>query len=197
MQDTPSIADVLDQVGPRLRRARVQRGLTLTGVAESTGISKSTLSRLENGERRASLELLLPLARVYGIALDDLVGAPDLGDPRVRLQPRNRKGRTVLPLTRHPHGVQAWKMVIPGRDNIPEPRVHEGYEWMYVLSGSLRLVLGEHDAVLGPGEVAEFDTKLPHWFGSADGGPVELLSLFGGHGERMHVRARPRSPSAH
>lgn len=197
MPDTPSVTQVLDEVGPRLRRLRTQRGLTLTGVAETTGLSKSTLSRLENGQRRPSLELLLPLAQAYRLPLDDLVGAPDLGDPRVRIKPRSRRGRAVLPLTRHPNGVQAWKMVIPGRDSVPEPRVHEGYEWMYVLSGRLRLVLGDKDVVLEPGEVAEFDTKLPHWFGSADGQPVELLSLFGEHGERMHVRAHPRGRDGH
>ena len=59
-----AISAALDQVGPRLRRVRDQRGLTLTEVAERTGISKSTLSRLETGQRRPSLELLLPLAQV-------------------------------------------------------------------------------------------------------------------------------------
>ena len=63
---------------------------------------------------------------------------------------------------------------------------------MYVLNGSLRLLLGELDLVLGPGEAAVFDTHTPHWFGSADDRPVELLILFGPQGERMHVRARPR-----
>jgi quercetin dioxygenase-like cupin family protein len=77
---------------------------------------------------------------------------------------------------------------------VPEPQTHAGYEWLYVLNGSLRLILGEQDLVLSPGEAAEFDTRLPHWFGSADGGPVELLSLFGRQGERAHVRARSSSP---
>ena len=193
MSDTPSISDVLDQVGSRLRRVRAWRGLTITEAAAATGMSKSTLSRLETGQRRPSLELLLPLAQAYRVPLDELVGAPEVGDPRIRLKPRKVRGRAVLPLTRHPGGVQAWKMVIPGTDRQPKPKVHEGYEWMYVLSGRLRLIIGDHDVVLGSGEVAEFETKLPHWFGSADGQPVELLSLFGEHGERMHVRARPRS----
>jgi hypothetical protein len=56
----------------------------------------------------------------------------------------------------------------------------------------MRLVIGEHDLVLGPGEVAEFDTRVPHWFGSTGEQAAEILSLFGQQGERMHVRARPR-----
>ena len=90
--------------------------------------------------------------------LDDLVGAPEVGDPRLRLKAGRVKGRTVIPLTRQPDGMQAWKIVIPTSKATPEPRAHDGYEWIYVLSGHMRLVLGDQDWVLGPGEVAEFDT---------------------------------------
>lgn len=187
--------EVMAAVGPRLRGLRTRREVTLAELAAATGISVSTLSRLESGQRRPNLELLLPIARFHGVPLDELVGAPPTGDPRVHLQPIRSHGMTVLPLTRRPGGVQAYKQVI-GADSErtePDPRSHEGYEWLYVLNGRLRLVLGEHDLVLKPGEAAEFDTRTPHWFGRADDHPVEFLSLFGKQGERMHVRARPRS----
>jgi transcriptional regulator with XRE-family HTH domain len=195
VDEAAAMASVLDQVGPRLKRLRSQRGVTLTALSEVTGISKSTLSRLETGQRRPSLELLLPLAQAYRVALDDLVGAPEVGDPRIRLKPRRVNGRTVLPLTRQPGGVQAWKIIIPKTQSKPNPRVHEGYEWLYVLSGRMRLILGDQDLVLGVGEAAEFATLLPHWFGSTGDGEAEVLSLFGRPGERMHVRA-PSSAKA-
>ncbi|ETK34347.1 helix-turn-helix domain-containing protein [Microbispora sp. ATCC PTA-5024] len=185
-------AVVLASVGPRLRALRKKRGSTLSQLAESTGISVSTLSRLESGERKPTLELLLPLARAYQVPLDELVGAPPVGDPRVRMKPIHRDNSTIMPLTQHPGGLQAFKMIIAVDRCDPEPRTHEGYEWLYVLSGRLRLVLAEHDVVLKVGEAAEFDTRLPHWFGSTGEGPVEVLSLFGAQGERMHVRAKPR-----
>jgi transcriptional regulator with XRE-family HTH domain len=182
-----------EQVGPRLKRLRTQRRITLTALAETTGISKSTLSRLESGQRRPTLELLLALSQAYRVPLDDLVGAPEVGDPRVRLKPGRVKGRTVIPLTRQPEGMQAWKIVIPTTKINPEPRAHDGHEWIYVLSGRLRLVLDDQDWVLGPGEVAEFDTQVPHWFGSTGEVPAEILSIFGRPGERMNVRtARPQ-----
>ncbi|GAB2965401.1 XRE family transcriptional regulator [Streptomyces pseudoechinosporeus] len=184
--------EVLAGVGPRLRRIRKERGATLAGLSEATGISVSTLSRLESGLRKPSLELLLPIARAHQVPLDELVGAPPVGDPRVRSKPIVRGGRTHWPLTRQPGGLLAYKVLEPARSIQPDPRVHEGYEWMYVLSGKLRLVLGDHDVVLGPGEAAEFDTRVPHWFGSTGEGPVEFLSIFGPQGERMHVRARPK-----
>lgn len=83
-------------------------------------------------------------------------------------------------------------MEIPATDREPSLRTHGGYEWVFVLSGRLRLVLGEHDIVMGAGEAAEFDTKNPHWFGSTGDAPVEILSIFGKQGERMHLRARSK-----
>jgi transcriptional regulator with XRE-family HTH domain len=187
--------DVIAAVGPRLRALRQQQNITLADLSESTGISVSTLSRLESGQRRATLELLLPLARAYRVPLDELVGAPPTGDPRVYGRPVTRFGQTIVPLSRQPGGIQAFKHIIPaGPVQTPDPRTHEGYEWLYVLGGQLRLVLGEHDLVLPAGEAAEFDTRVPHWFGSADGDPVEFLSLFGPQGERLHVRARSTHP---
>lgn len=127
-----SISAVLAEVGPRLRRVRTQRDVTLTELAEATGISKSTLSRLESGQRKPSLDLLLPIAQAHRIPLDELVGAPDIGDPRI---------------------------------------------------------------TMGPGEVAEFDTRVPHWFGAANNHSVEILSILGREGERIHVRAAPKRRS--
>ncbi|WP_018223074.1 helix-turn-helix domain-containing protein [Salinispora pacifica] len=186
----------LGAVAPRLRALRHQRGTTLTDLSIETGISVSTLSRLESGARRPTLELLLPLARAHGVTLDELVGAPPTGDPRIHLRPVTRHGMTVLPLTRRVGGIQAFKLIIPISRREPDPKTHDGYDWLYVLNGRLRLLLGEHDLVLAPGEAAEFDTRVPHWFGVAEDQPVEILSLFGQQGERAHLRARPKTPPA-
>lgn len=185
----------LSAVGPRLRELRKQRETTLTELSAATGISVSTLSRLESGARRPNLELLLPLARAHGVTLDELVDAPATGDPRIHLRPVTRHGTTMVPLTRRAGGVQAYKLIIPARSDDPEPQTHEGYEWLYVLDGTMRLLLGEHDLILAPGEAAEFDTRVPHWFGAAGAEPVEVLSLFGRQGERAHLRARPSDRS--
>ena len=191
---TDDLDETLSGVGPRLRELRSRRELTLAELAAETGVSVSTLSRLESGERRPTLELLLPLARAYGVTLDELVDAPPTGDPRVHVKPIRRGGMTMLPLSRRAGGIQAYKLIIPASSSRREPelKTHEGYEWLYVLDGHLRAVIGEHDLVLAPGEAAEFDTRVPHWFGAADEHGVEFLSLFGRQGERAHLRARPK-----
>lgn len=181
-------------VGPRLRELRQRRGVTLAQLAEATGISVSTLSRLESGNRKPSLDQLLPLARAHQVTLDELVGGPETGDPRVHARPIRRNGQTFVPLTRRAGGVQAFKQIIPPHTprGEPRPQTHEGYEWLYVLSGKVRLLLGEHDIVLRPGEVAEFDTRVPHAVTNPGEEPAEVLNLFGPQGERIHVRAHPK-----
>lgn len=189
---------MLDSVGPRLRALREERGVTLTDLAAATGISVSTLSRLETGVRRPTLELLLPLARFHDVTLDELVDSHGSDDPRVLQRPTVRHGVTFVPLSRRSDVLRSYKLVYPPRTpaDPPEPRVHEGYEWLYVLSGTLRLVLGGRELDLVAGEAAEFDTRVPHWLGNVSDGPTEVLTVFGPQGERMHVRARPRRREA-
>ena len=112
----------------------------------------------------------------------------------MRPKPIQRHGATLLPLTRRSEGLQAYKMILTANhpERPLEQRTHEGYEWLYVLSGRIRLLLGPHDLMLEAGEVVEFDTRTPHWFGNPGPGEAELLSLLGPQGERMHVRARPK-----
>lgn len=186
-----TIGQTLDTVGPRLKHLRLRRDVTLTQLATETGISTSTLSRLEAGLRRPTLEQLLPLARFYGVTIDSLVDAPRTANPRIDLRPvACSDGSTIIPLTRRPGGIQAYKFVLPtGNENTePDLRSHEGYDWAYVLNGTLRLVLGDQDLLLQAGEAAEFDTRTPHWFGATSAGPVEYLSLIGRQGERAHIR---------
>ncbi|PYE14027.1 XRE family transcriptional regulator [Williamsia limnetica] len=181
--------ETLSAVGPRLRALRRERDITLAELSESTGISESTLSRLESGGRKPTLELLLPLAKAYGIPLDELVGAPATGDPRIHMRPIRRHGRVFIPLTRRPGGIQAFKQIMPPQTPVePELKVHEGYEWLYVLSGRVRLLLGEQDLTLLPGEVVEFDTHVPHWIAAVGPESAEVLCLYGTQGERAHIR---------
>lgn len=176
-----------DRIRRRLRAVREERGLSLDTVAEAAGMAPSTLSRLETGKRRLAVDHLAPLARALGTTVDALLAPEPEGDPRVRRRPRTVQGMRVVPLSRAGgSGPHAFHLTIPERD-APDPRSHDGHEWLYVLAGRLRLVLGDDDLVLSTGEAAEFDTWTPHWL-SGVGGPVEVLVLMGHHGERAHLR---------
>jgi transcriptional regulator with XRE-family HTH domain len=184
------VQQLLDGVGPRLRRLRTDRGQTLAEVSAATGISVSTLSRLESGNRRGALELLLPLAEHHEVTLDELVRPVRRASRRRTV----RQGATYLPLSAAPGGLRAYKVVLdPGAgEDGEEQGTHEGYEWVYVMSGRLRLRLGPDDFQITEGEAAEFDTRLPHRLSNPTTRPAELLAIFGVQGERVHVRAKPR-----
>ncbi|MFI8093803.1 helix-turn-helix domain-containing protein [Streptomyces sp. NPDC086080] len=197
------VADTLAAMGPRLRAARVHRGATLTGVGRATGISLSTLSRIETGRRKPTLDVVVRLAKEYGVSLDELAGTapaipaiPAAEPPRTSALRRFGDDKAVLPLTRYVGGLHAHKHVLPAVQEPPaRPRQvsHDGWEWLCVLYGRLWLALGDQDLVLRAGDVAEFDTRSPHGVANAGpGGPVEYLIMFGPQGERL----RPRTPPA-
>jgi transcriptional regulator with XRE-family HTH domain len=178
------------RVRRRLRELRIQHGLTLEDVASRSNIDVSTLSRLESGKRRLALDHLPRLAEALSVSTDELLRAPEAEDPRVKSSSHTRHGITYWPLTRSgpAGGLHAFKVRISARRRKPpaELPVHEGQDWTYVLSGRLRLVLGERDFTIGPGEAVEFSTRTPHWFGVVEE-PVEAIMIFGAHGERLHL----------
>lgn len=176
----------LERVGPRLRAARQQRGWTLADLAGRAGMSVSTLSRLEAGRRQASLELLVPLVSVLDMRLDDLVRGEPV-DPRVRRATRRRDGMVIAPLTLEHSPVQTFKVTLPATAAAPPPKVHDGVEWFYVLSGVVRLVLDGEEHLIRAGEAAEFDTRLPHSISATADGAAEAVSIFSAAGERIHM----------
>lgn len=185
-----STPDIDLMVRRRLRELRVQRRLTLQEVGERAGIDVSTLSRLESGKRRLALDHLPRLARALSVSTDELLQAPPTPDPRVRGTAQTHHGVTYWPLTRQgpAGGLHAFKVRVSARRRTPpgELPVHEGQDWMYVLSGRMRLILGERDFTIDPGQAVEFSTWTPHWFGVVDR-PVEAIVIFGPHGERLHL----------
>lgn len=183
-------ASLDEQVRGRLRRFRTERGLTLQQVASAANLDVSTVSRLESGKRRLAIDHLPGLASALGVSVDDLLGARAPTDPRVRREPIRGDKLTMWPLThRGPTaGRHAYKCLIDrDRDTPPDPLpVHDGHDWMYVLSGRMRLLLGDEDMIIEPGEAVEFSTLTPHWFGAVDG-PVELVGIFSTQGEQLHL----------
>ncbi len=176
----------------RLRELRTERGMTLQQVAERASIDVSTLSRLEAGKRRLALDHIPALAAALGVSADELLGSSPPQDPRVSGDPRKHAQLTMWPLSRHGAGtgLQAFKVTISARRRRPPDRlpVHEGHDWLFVLDGRLRLMLGDDDLTIEPGEAVEFTTWTPHWFGALDG-PVELIAILGPQGERLHLHA--------
>ncbi len=188
MQANEEPVDV--RVRRRLRELRTERGLTLQQVAERASIDVSTLSRLESGKRRLALDHIPALATALGVSADRLLGSAPPQDPRVHGRPRTFDGMTMWPLSERAAagGLQAFKIDVSAKRRTPPEKlpVHEGHDWLYVLRGRLRLVLGAEDLTIEPGEAVEFTTWTPHWFGAVDG-PVQLIAFFGPQGQKAHL----------
>ena len=179
------------RVRRRLRELRTERGLTLQQVAKRASIDVSTLSRLESGKRRLALDHVPALAAALDVSTDALLGAGPPADPRVQGEPRVYDGLTLWPLNRRSQagGIQAFKMLVSAERRIPPKTlpVHEGNDWLYVVQGRLRLLLGEDEFIVEPGEAVEFSTLRPHWFGAIEGS-VEVIGFFGPQGQRVHLQ---------
>jgi transcriptional regulator with XRE-family HTH domain len=179
------------RVRHRLRQLRAERELTLAEVANAAGLDVSTLSRLESGKRRLALDHIPALAAALGVSSDELLGTSASQDPRVRARPRRFQGLTLTPLTRREAsgGLRAFKVgVSAARRTPPDPLpVHAGNDWLYVLEGRLRLLLGDAEHIIEPGEAAEFTTWTPHWFGAIDG-PVAMILIVGPEGQHTHLQ---------
>lgn len=185
--------DVDAVIRQRIRSLRLARGWSLDNLAGRCSLSPSTLSRIETGHRRIALDQLIPISRAFGTTLDALVESADDEDVVIRPQPGHSQGLTTWILSTDDglHGKTVAKMrITPERPQ--QPGVHPGRDWFTVLSGIVRLELGERTILVHPGEVAEFSTMVPHAI-CAHEGPVEILSILNHDGgvAHLHGGARP------
>jgi transcriptional regulator with XRE-family HTH domain len=174
-------------VRKRIRALRVAQGWSLEELAVRAQVSQSTLSRIENGQRRLALDQLVTLARALDTSLDQLVetAADDV---------------IISPMIDAAHGLMRWPMkaapgmsVVRQRMTNPPPdspsrmRAHPGREWFVVLSGTAVLLLGNRRMRVETNQAVEFPTMLPHAIG-AEGGPCEILGIFDRDARRGHQR---------
>lgn len=178
------IGALLEGLGPAIRRVRRERGLTQEEVAGEVGSSVAHISRLESGTRQPSLDGLLRVAAALGVEVGELLEASEEPGPgtvvRGRTSPfHEAAGFSFQSLTPEagPEGLAAMKIVFPADRHEPEYKEHEGEEWIYVLSGRLRLTLGGEATVLEPGDAAYFNGLLPHRWDVLGEEDVEMLMV--------------------
>lgn len=181
--------DIDSTARARLRAIRRSLGWSLDDLAERANVGPSTISRIETGNRALSLDVLVPLARALGIGVDVLVAPDDDEDVVIRPAPSDHGGLTIWPLSRPDGATTAFKFRLEPHDPtdpLPQPQVHPGYDWMFVIEGRVLLTLGERRIVVETGEAAEFSTMTPHAMIAMEG-PAEMIMIFDHHGERAHL----------
>jgi transcriptional regulator with XRE-family HTH domain len=181
----------------RIRGLRQAKGWSLDALAARCHLSPSTLSRIETGHRRISVDQLVLIARALDSTLDQLVEPVDDADVVIRPQRDLVHGATTWLLSRDdgPHGLTVAKMRITRRARPKELRVHPGHDWFTVLSGTIRLYLGERVILVATGQAAQFSTMAPHAIVAHDE-PAEILTILDRDGRRAHVDAVDLTPDA-
>ena len=153
-------------IGPRLRRLRTQRGLSLAEVASAAEISIGFLSALERSQMSASVGTLRRLARFYRTNILDFFDATELNARLVR--PPKRKVLVASPGVRME--LLAWgnKVMEPHLFRIApqagsgESYAHEGEEFLFVLRGELTIALDGEEYHLKRGDSFYFESATPH-----------------------------------
>lgn len=173
-------------VRTRLRSLRTTLGLSLDELAARTRLSPSTISRVETGKRTISLDILVPLAKALDVDLDQLLDVRSDDDVVIRPTPHRSGKRTTWMLTRPTGSTLAVKMRIEPTRAAEQQRVHPGHDWIFVITGRVRLRLGEREITVQAGEAAEFNTMTPHALAAIDR-PAELIMIFDRDGLHAHV----------
>ncbi|MEO7573555.1 MAG: XRE family transcriptional regulator [Acidimicrobiales bacterium] len=182
--------DIEQVVRTRLRSLRQTLGLSLDELAARTHLSPSTISRVETGKRTISLDVLVPLATALQVDLDQLLDVRSDDDVIIRPTPTGSGQRTTWMLSRPTGRTIAMKMRLEPTLRAPEPQVHPGHDWFYVIAGRVRLSLGDREITVETGDAAEFATMTPHAIAAIDG-PAELIMIFDRDGQRAHTHHEP------
>jgi transcriptional regulator with XRE-family HTH domain len=178
-------------VRSRLRGLRIARGWSLNELAERCYMSPSTISRIETGQQRVSLDQLATISAALGSSLDQIVESAD--DQSVVITPHidAERGLTTWMMNQEPD--KDGMVVAKFRITRPAPKpdegalkVHPGRDWFVVLSGTIELLLADRVLTVETGQAAAFSTMTPHAVGAV-GGPAEVLAILDSNGQRHHA----------
>jgi transcriptional regulator with XRE-family HTH domain len=175
-------------LGQRLKTLRSDRHWTLADLATKVEVSDTYLSRLESGERQPSLAVLFNLAKVYGLALPDLFKstsedslAPQSSSSVVirsgdrALQEGNGLFYASLSGGKHLTDLHPLRVIIPPNSENAQNYQHTGEEWLYVISGQVKLTLAKEEFLLNPGDAAHFNAYIPHRLSTNNQQGAEIL----------------------
>lgn len=193
----------LSSFGARLRQLRTQRRLTLKDLAAQSGLSRAFLSRLESGDRQASISAALMLAKIFRVSLASLFEVPAAEPHCTIIRSGDAVEKSVNGLKYTPlSDVGRMFNLRPIRVKVSPSRRgnehyhHEGEEWVYVLHGQLTLSLVGKKYDLDEGDAAHFESRYPHRLIARGGRQAEVLVVaasnwntpfISGHSERRSI----------
>ncbi|MBX6769380.1 MAG: helix-turn-helix transcriptional regulator [Actinomadura rubrobrunea] len=190
---------VRDVLAANLRRARIERGLSLSELSRRSKIGKATLSQLEAGAGNPTIETVFSLSRALEVPISDLL------DRQLPFGPTVVRGAEVEVLRgaavdlRPLHGIEVDGAIVEVYDQQVRPGArqdslgHVGIEHTVVQAGRLGVRVGDQEVELGPGDYIGFDALRPHGYVALDGPVRSVLLLQYGSDQRLR-HADPHAP---
>jgi transcriptional regulator with XRE-family HTH domain len=168
--DEVGAADVARRVAENLRQHRKQRELSLDQLSHATGVSRAALSQIETRKTNPTVGVLWKIASGLGVPFSDLIGESRLslsvlrrGDTQVlRSTDRRFESRPLMPAA-GVNEIEMYELTLAGRSrHASDPHGPGTKELVVVLSGTLRMTVGDHTDELEAGDSVVFDANHAH-----------------------------------
>lgn len=187
----PSQADLDTPVGQRVRALREEKGLSLSDLAQRTGLSETALAEIENEAASPPLGTLIKLGKALGMKLGTLIAS---GEDRpytvVRAHERTSMSRfasqkgtaygyayQALAPQKKNRSMEPFLVTLNKADDQVEPSSHDGEEFIFVLDGRMEALVGEAREVLEPGDSIYYDSTEPHLLRPVGQEPARILAV--------------------
>lgn len=168
------------RIGPKVRALRLKKKMGLVQLGEHTGLSPAMLSKIERAQLFPTLPTLLRIAMVFGVGLEHFFARtedrPEVSvtrrDDRIRLpdKPDSRRPSYLFESLDFPateRRMDAYLVTFPPDGPASEPHLHEGAEFIYVLSGTMVISVEGQESVLEEGDTAYFESAAAHSYRAA------------------------------
>ncbi len=153
-------------IGKRIRRARLDKKITLDMMANETGMSKVFIKKIEGGDHRPSVGTLLQISKILHIDSSALLKEQDDAiEARSEAYTKRTDNYAYTPLTSNAENkhIKAFRIVVEtGKSHDGVGFQHEGEEFVYVLKGRVEIKIGDHVNRLKKNDALHFNSGIKH-----------------------------------
>ena len=181
------MSDQVRQIAMRITDLREISDYTVAQMAEACGVSEEEYAAYESGEIDIPISFLLKLHEIFHVDMTELLTgeAPRLNVFSVTragkgqdIQRRNHYIYKNLGYNFVHRKIEPLYVTIPqGANKELHPNSHDGQEFDYILSGTMKLLVAGHEVILRPGDSVYYDSRAPHAMTCAGDEPVHFLAM--------------------
>lgn len=181
------MSDQVKQIAMRILDLREISDYTVSQMAQACGVTEAAYQSYESGQTDIPISFLLKLNEVFHVDMTELLTGET---PRLDVYSVTRKGKgqDITRADQYVYKNLAYNFlhrkieplfvtVPPEVNKELEPNSHEGQEFDYILSGVMRIVIGEHEVFLNPGDSIYYDSHTPHAMQAVGNEPVHFLAM--------------------